>query len=173
MASSTVATRYSYTANQYREFLVAAERLEQRNKEIEHYKVSIKLASSHPRYGAMSSKDPVAALEIPHRLLLLWEAKRYVQSQSCTSVSKHSELLNINISGAETVQSVPSLETRLQKQMSYICQQHKHLRCGSRSKFEEKSTSVLLFNGEITQPSAATPKTVVQTKTLQIHGTVN
>ena len=108
--------------NRYREFLVAVERMEQLNKEIEHFIVSIKPASSHLRYGAMSSKDPVAALEIPHKLMLLWEAKRYVQSQSCTSVSKHSELLIIIISGAETVQSVPSLETRLQKQMSYICQ---------------------------------------------------
>ena len=60
--------------NRYREFPVAVERLEQLNKEIEHFKVSIKPASSHPQYGAMSSKDPVAALEIPHRLVLLWQA---------------------------------------------------------------------------------------------------
>lgn len=125
--------------------------LEELSMEMEPLNIILCKASSHPRYGAMQSKNPVAALEIPNKLILLWERKRNKQGQLCTSVSKHSELVNANIQGGKIPDqlSASALETRLQKQSSYICRQHKRLRCGSRIRLEESTTKVLLFEGEI------------------------
>ena len=148
--------------------------MEQLSNEMESFKILVREASSHPRYGAMSSKNPVAALEIPNKLVLLWEMMRKMQNQLCTSISKYSELVNISIDGGKVHAIVPSLlETRLQKQVSYICQQHKRLRFGSKRKLEDKATSILLFAGEIILSSNAAPLATphnAEQSTLQLKG---
>ena len=149
--------------------------MEQLNNEMESFKILVREASSHPRYAAMSSKNPVAALEIPNKLVLLWEMMRKMENQLCTSISKYSELVNISIDGGKVHAIAPSLlETRLQKQVSYICQQHKRLRFGSKRKLEDKATSILLFDGEITLSSDSAaplaPPHGAEQSTLQLKG---
>ena len=115
-------------------------------------------------------------LEIPNKLVLLWEAKRKMQNQLCTSISKYSEMVNISIDGGQVHSAIApsSLETRLQKQVSYICQQHKRLRFGSKRKLEDKATSILLFDGEITLSSDSAaplaPPHSAEQSTLQLKG---
>ena len=62
-------------------------KMEQLNNEMESFKILVHEALSHPRYSAMSSKNPVAALEIPNELVLLWEMMRKMQNQLCTSIT--------------------------------------------------------------------------------------
>ena len=144
--------------------------LEQLNKEIDVLKAVVCKASTHPRYGAMKAKNPIAALEIPNRLFLLWEEKRSIQGQFCTSVSKHSELINCSIEGGK-LHEVSSLEKRLQKQSSYICKQHTRLQFGSRTKLEEGTTKILLFKDEAKLTSKANSRSVEE-NTLQFYGIV-
>ena len=126
-------------------------------------------ASSHPRYGAMSSKNPIAALEIPNKLVQLWEAKRKMQNQLCTSISKYSKLVNIRTGPFNC-----SFITRDKVAETSIL----YLPATQTSEIWIKkkigATSILLFDGEITlfSDSAAplAPPHSAEQSTLQLKG---
>jgi len=107
--------------------------LQQLNKEISLLSMAIEDASKHRRYNALvkrhqelESAKPVACLQVPNKLLLLWSKKQAFCDRTCercNSVFKHSALANECITkGFEILLKVgvQSLETRLQKETSRI-----------------------------------------------------
>ena len=127
--------------------------LEALNEEISSHEVLVTRASNHPRYSAMLDKNPVANLQIPNKLLLLWSAKRSLQEILCTSVSKHYELANQNICGG-TLEAVHALELRLRKEASRLKNKCKTLRREKKNTFEEGSTNMLVYQNEINLTSS-------------------
>ena len=135
--------------------------LQQVNQEI---LITISNASNHRRCGAqlqrhpgLLTRSPVAALQIPNNLFILWTRKLALGCQQCTHHFKHSTLVNESIQeGCIRITKATSVEVRLQKVRSRVMNRYKRLRKGSCIKFNDAKTHVILFeNGSYeTTPSS-------------------
>ena len=125
-----------------------ADRLELQslNEEISSFKICLADASSNPRYRAMVDKNPVANLQIPNKLFLLWSTKFILEDRLCISVCKHYELANQNICGGELL---PQINKRLQKEASKVRAQFKKLRGERKAGFESSKCNMLIYNSEV------------------------
>lgn len=135
------------------------------DEEIAMLSITVGNGCSHGRYGALlkrhptlGSLQPSASLQIPNALLILWTRKLALQCEQYNSVFKHSsltELANQSIQGGDiTISNTNTLELRLKKERSRIMNLHKRLKGGSRTKLENATTHVLLFENEITRYSS-------------------
>ena len=155
--------------------------LKQVNEEIALLSIIISDGSTNHRYSAVLKRhsrltQPVASMEIPNSLLILWTEKLAMQCQQCNSVFKHSALANHSIqegSGIRLSEAV-SVETRLHKERLRITKRYKELRKGSRMKFYNATTHVILFQNEITglasMPTAAAATLSNPIVAIQLHG---
>ena len=142
------------------------------NEEIKLNRILVTNASSHYRYDALKAKNPVANLEIPNILFLLWAKIRSLQSQLCISVCKHSELVNDSICGG-TVNVAAKLEIRLQNETSRVIRTHKNLQREKKTEYESQMTNMLVYSGKICLTTETETKTVVEPgkeNTITLHG---
>ena len=131
-----------------------SESAKQLHEEISLHEISIADASSHPRYRAMLQKAPVASLQIPNKLFLLWSAKQSLQKKLFTSVSKHYEMVNDSIVGGK-LNPVRELNLRLQKEASRAINKSKKLRREAKCAFESKISNFLVYDNEICLTNAS------------------
>ena len=136
--------------------------LKQVNEEpIASLSIVISASSTDRRFNAVLKRhsrltQPIASMEIPNSLLILWTEKLAMQCQQCngvlSEVLRHSALANHSIqkdSGVRLSEAV-SVESRLHKERLRIMKRYKKLRYGSRTKFYNATTHVMLFQNEIT-----------------------
>ena len=145
-------------------------------EEISSVKISVLQPNSHPLYQKMLPKHPIAVLEIPNRLFLLWSDLKSTESQERHASgteehgSKHLNLLKNSLQDDENLALIsPSdtLETRLRKECSRVCKKYHGLRWGPKDRFKESSTLIMVFENEGTLPSTETSNLVPK---LQING---
>ena len=149
------------------------------NEEIATLSIVLSDGRTNRRYNALVKRhsrltQPVASMEIPNSLLILWTEKLAMQCQQCNSVFKHSALANHSIQeGCRTrLSEAASVETRLHKERLRITKRYKGLRNGSRIKLYNATTHVILFQNEITHlaPTAAAAIQSDQVAAIQLHG---
>lgn len=87
-------------------------------KELQENVITIASANSSPLYTqrCIQKAQPVASLEIPNKLYLLWDRKISLQKKMGVSVSKRLQLLNDRIGGTIKAKVIPTVETRLEKE---------------------------------------------------------
>lgn len=151
------------------------------NEEIASLSIVISDACTNRRYSALLKRrswltQPVASMEIPNSLFILWTEKLAMQCQQCNSVFKHSALANLSIQegcGIRLSEAV-TVETRLCKERSRITKRYSKLRKGSRIKLYNATTHVILFQNEIIEMgSIPTDAAAIQSDpvtTIQFHG---
>ena len=120
--------------------------LQSLNEEISAFRILLADSSSNPRYRAMMNKNPLANLQIPNKLFLLWSAKIILEERLCISVCKHYELANQHICGGELL---PQINKRLQKEASKVRAQHKKLRGERKAEYECSKCNMLVYENEI------------------------
>ena len=104
---------------------------QQVNQEIAALSITVSNASNHRRCGAQLQRhpglsSPVAALQIPNSLFILWTRKLALGCQQCTRVFKHSTLVNESIQeGCIKITEATSVEVRLQKVRSRVMNRYK------------------------------------------------
>ena len=125
--------------------------IQQVNQEIAALSITISNASNHRRCDAELQRhpgisSPVGSLQIPNGLFILWTRKLALGYQQ---YNKHSTLVNESIlEGCIKITEAKSVEVRLQKVRSRVMNRYKALRKGSRTKFKDATTHVLLFENE-------------------------
>ena len=136
--------------------------------EISSIKISVLQPNSHPLYQKMLPKHPIAALEIPNRLFLLWfDLKSMERHASGTEKhgSKHLNLLKKSLQDNENLDLISASNT-LEKR-SRVCKKYRGLRWGPKDRFRESSTLIMVFENEGSLPSTETSNLVPK---LQING---
>ena len=105
--------------------------LKQINDEIRPLSIIVRDAASHcrvnslqPRHGKLT--QPVASLQIPNKLFLLWKKKLSLPYCSgCNSIFKCSALVNSSLQEGTEIANTKDLETRLQKKLSNMTKEIK------------------------------------------------
>ena len=138
--------------------------------DISSIKISVLRPDSHPLYQKMIPKHPLVALEIPNKLFLLWSDLKSIKVEkqpSITAASKHLNLLKKSLQDDKKLDFIPpanTLETRLRKECSKVCNKYHGLRGERKERFREGSTLMMVFENEGTlQNSNLVPK-------LQLNG---
>lgn len=146
------------------------------NEEIASISITIGDISSHRRHSALLKRhptlpQPIACLQIPNDLFILWTRKLAFQSEQHNSVFKHSALVNQSILvGDIKISETLTLEKRLQKERSRIMSLYKQRRKGSRAKLQNATTHVLLFENEVTRFSSMATRATVGSCSLSATG---
>ena len=144
--------------------------------EISNIKIAVLQPNSHPLYQKMLPKHPIAALEIPNRLLLLWfDLKSMGWHESRTE--KHGSEPHLNLlkkslqmqdnENLDFISPADSLEIRLRKECSRVCKKYHGLRWGPKDRFRESSTLIMVFENEGILQSTKTSNLVPK---LQVNG---
>ena len=134
--------------------------------EISSIKISVLQPNNHPLYQKVLPKHPIAALEIPNRLFLLWfDLKSMERHASGTEKhgSKHLNQLKKSLQDNENLDLISAsdtLETRLGKERSRVCKKYHGLRWGPKDRFRESSTLIMVFENEGSLPSTETSNLV-------------
>lgn len=111
---------------------------EQIFREISNNHISVLSPDKHPLYRQMLPKHPVAALQIPNKLFLLWSDLKSMEHQHSISAYKYLDLVTKSLQDDNSAQnldllsSANTLETRLRKECSRIC---KKLRWQAQGRF--------------------------------------
>ena len=150
--------------------------LQQVNQEIAALSITVSSASCHRRCESELQRhpglaNPVATLEIPNNLLILWTRKLALGYGQQNSVFKHLALANSSIKeDSIKISEVRSIEKRLQRERSRIMNRYKRLRKGSRLKFVNAATHVFLFQHETTSTVVVASQGNNCNNGLQLHG---
>jgi len=117
------------------------QQLDDLHRETLKYKISIYTPDKHPQFERLRPKNPVAALEIPKQLFLLWSELRRKQDELAIPASSYVELLHSSLEANDGFTIYPpstELESRLRKESSKTnkkaqrkrWQPREKLRCG-------------------------------------------
>lgn len=130
------------------------ERLDGLLDEISRNKISVLRPDCHPLHKKMLAKRPVAALEIPNKLFLLWSDLKSMQNQLSIDVSKNIDLVKQSLRADQMSADLSllshsnTLETRLRKESSRICKKYHGLRWEPKESLKESSTMVMVLGNE-------------------------
>ena len=155
--------------------------LQQVNKAILSFSITIEDAKKHRRYNALvkrhqklGSAQPVACLQVPNKLLLLWSKKQAFCNRTCEGCNigfQHYALANDSLKSSETALKVgvKSLDHRLNHEMSRITLLFKKHKKGKPfEKLNNGSTHVWLYESEIIRLPQHTSSSTAAV--LQLHG---
>ena len=129
--------------------------------EISSNKISVLRPDGHPLYQRMLPKHPVAAMEIPNKLFLLWSDLKSMEKQLSINVSKYLDLVTKSLPDHTSAENLSlfspanTLEARLRKECSRICKKYHGLRWGPKERLRESSTIIMVFENEGSFSSAA------------------
>ena len=117
--------------------------------EISRNKISVLRPDCHPLHKKMLTKRPVAALEIPNKLFLLWSDLKFMQNQLSIDIDLVKQsLVDQSSADLSLFPSPNTLETRLRKESSRICKKYHGLRWEPKESFKESSTLIMMFGNE-------------------------
>jgi len=129
--------------------------LQKINDEIRSLLISVCDAGSHRRLNSLKKRhkqltQPVASLQIPNRLFVLWSKKLSLPYCSgCNSVFKRSALVNLSLQQGTVLANKDALEFRLQKSISNVVNKIKKHKGGSKAKLEKATTHFALYEEEV------------------------
>jgi len=129
--------------------------LKQINDEIRSLPIAVCDAASHRRLSSLQKRhrklaQPVASLQIPNRLFVLWSKKLSLpRCLGCNSIFKRSALVNSSLQEGTVLASTAALEFRLQKSISNTVNKIKRLKKGSRTKLEKATTHFAVYQEDV------------------------
>jgi len=101
-------------------------------REISSYNILAESYQSHPNITSqMAAKNPVATLQIPIKLFLLWSELRGIQVPAPTYTHLVKCSLKDNTTGLTIFPNTADFEDRLRKECSRVCKKYRSLRSES------------------------------------------